>query len=246
MKRRRIMGWVQIVVVLVLATLGLVACGTATPVMDDTALPADLPLQSATPQELSNATPALPADTAAPESPTPDAQPTDPGALQAVTLSLPEAPVDGQLPIFVEMVQAPLSPEPSSRMPPADGTPTGVYAFNPSDWSLLIAPTIQVLPTTEVLVGLSSATSPNRPYVAGALFQIPSTEQAPLRVIAIDADSGTLTLAYADQAFELEPGQSRSFKQGGEGELALVNLTTITSHGRLASIDSLPPDPGSP
>ena len=65
-------------------------------------------------------------------------------------------------------------------------------------------------------------------------------------MIAVDADTGTLTLAYADQTFELSPGESRSFKQRGEGELAPIYLTTITNHGRLATIGPLPPDPGGP
>ena len=161
-------------------------------------------------------------------------------------LPYPAAPGDSQLPIFVEMVQAPLSPETSARMPPEDANPTGVYVFDPGDRSLLVAPTIQVLPTTEVLIGLSSASVPGQPYIASDLFQIPSAQQAPLRVIAVDADTGTLTLAYADQTFELGPGESRSFKQKGEGELDLIELTTITNHGRPATIGSLPPDPGGP
>jgi hypothetical protein len=107
---------------------------------------------------------------------------------------------------------------------------------------------MQILPTAEILVGLTSATSPGRPYVASDLFQIPAAEPAepaPLRMVAVDAASGTLTLAYAGQTFELAPGQSRSFKQSGEGELAILEMTTITNHGHLATIGPLPPDPGS-
>jgi len=158
----------------------------------------------------------------------------------------PGAPGDSRLPIFVEIVQAPLSPDQSSRMPPADANPTGVYLFDPGDRSLLVAPAIQILPTTEVLVGLTGASVPGRPYIASDLFQIPSAQSAPLRVIAHDADTGTLTLAYADQTFELSPGESLSFKQKGEGELAPIYLTTITNNGPLTAIGLLPPDPGSP
>ena len=45
-------------------------------------------------------------------------------------------------------------------------TPPASTSFDPGDRSLLVAPAIQVLPTTEVLVGLSGATVPGRPYVA--------------------------------------------------------------------------------
>jgi hypothetical protein len=94
------------------------------------------------------------------------------------------------------------------------------------------------------LVGLASAQVPNRPYLPSALFQIPSA-QAPLRAVAIEPD-GTLTLSYADQTFELRPGESRSFKQQTPGELAAIEMTTITNYGRLAGTGTLPADPGSP
>jgi hypothetical protein len=152
---------------------------------------------------------------------------------------------DSRPPIFVEMVQAPLVPDSPARMPPADFGPTGVFSYDPSNRLLLVQPSVQILPTTEVLVGLTTAAVPNRPYLPSELFQIPSSQMAPLSVIAIDADSGTLTLAYAGQAFKLRPGQSQSFKQKGEGELAVVQVTTITNHGRLADIGLLPADPGS-
>jgi hypothetical protein len=175
---------------------------------------------------------------------------TDQDQLVVLCADLPlpreNAPGESQLPIFVEMVQEPLSPDSSSRMPPEDANPVGVYVFNPGDRSLLVAPAIQILPTTEVLVGLSGATVPGKPYILSDLFQVPSAQTSPLRVIAVDADSGTVTLSYADQTFELEPGQSKSFKEGGEEESAILQMTTITNHGRLEAIDSLPPDSGSP
>lgn len=155
------------------------------------------------------------------------------------------APSGSQPPIFVEMIQAPLSPEPSSRVPPADFGPTGAFAYDPSNKLLLVPPSVQILPTTEVLVGLTSATMPNRPYVPSELLQIPSSQTAPLSVMAVDAASGALTLEYAGQTFELQPGESRSFKQKGSGDLAVVVVTTITNHGRLAVIDLMLDDPGS-
>jgi len=173
--------------------------------------------------------------------------PDDTGPTEPVTQATLDLSGDSRLPIFVEMIQAPLSPDLSPQMPPADTSPSGVYVYNPAERSLLVTPEMQILPTTEILVGLTSATTPGRPYVASDLFQIPaaeSAEPAPLRVVAVDAASGTITLAYADQTFELAPGQSRSFKQSGEGELAILEMTTITNYGHLAAIGPLPPDPG--
>lgn len=174
---------------------------------------------------------------------------TDSERLVVLCAELPQAlsepPTASRLPIFVEMVQEPLSPDLSRSMPPADAAPTGLYSYEPTSRLLLVQPSVQILPTTEVLVGLTSAEVPNRPYLPSELFQIPSPEASPLGMIAVDADGETLTLAFAGQTFELRPGESRSFKQQGEGELAVVKVTTITNYGRLAAIDLLSADPGS-
>ncbi len=174
---------------------------------------------------------------------------TDSDRLVVLCADQPQAPLDppagSRLPIFVEMVQSSLLPASPAQMPPADAGPTGVFAFDPSNRLLLVQPSVQILSTTEVLVGLTTAQMPNRPYVHSELFQIPSSQATPLSVIAIDADSGTLTLAYADQTFELRPGQSRTFKQKGAGELAAIEITTIINHGRPTAIGVLPVDPGS-
>lgn len=187
----------------------------------------------------------LPADTPAmSDKPAPD--PTSTGADAQQGLDLPNIGDDSPLPIFVEMVQAPLSPDLSPRMPPADSNPSGVYLFNPGDRTLILPLSFQVLPTTEVLVGLSSASVPGKPYFASDLFQIPCADPVPIHVMAIDTDTGVLTLAYAGQTFELDPGRSKSFKQGGGEEPAILLLTTITNYGRLERVGPLLPDPGSP
>jgi hypothetical protein len=154
--------------------------------------------------------------------------------------ALPDAPAASGLPIFLEMVQAPLSPEPVSRMPPADGTPTGAFAFDLVDRSLLLPPSVQILPATEVVVGVLSSSTPDRPYIASELFQLPSSQAAPVTLLTVDAESGTLTLAYAGQTFELGPGESRSFKDQGDGEPSLVKMTTFTNHGRIEAVGLLP------
>lgn len=174
--------------------------------------------------------------------------PADPEAGGSVSTEPPppmEAPLGDQLPIFVEMIQPPPLIASRGQMPPADASPTGLFAFDPSNRTLLVRSSVKILPTTEVLVGLMTAKVPNRPYVASDLYQFPSPHPAPLSVVAIDADTGTLTLAYAGQTFELRPGQSRSFKQKVTGELALIQTTTIINHSRPAAIGSLPADPGS-
>jgi hypothetical protein len=144
------------------------------------------------------------------------------------------------------MVVAPLSPDFSPQMPPADTSPNGVYIFVPAVRTLFVSADIQVLPSTELLVGLTSSTVPGKPYVASGLYQLPSAELVTIRVTAIDADTGTVTLGYADQTFELDPGQSESFKQGTEEEPTLLQMITFTNYGHLEAIELLSADPGSP
>jgi len=153
-----------------------------------------------------------------------------------------DAPGDSQMPIFVEIVQAPLWPDSSAPMPPADDSPIGAFAFDPTSRLLLVQPSVQILSTTEVLVGLTEAL-PGMPHVSCELFQIPSAQAAPLTVITIDADTATLTVAYGDHTFEIRPGQSLSFKEKREGEPVATEVTTIINHGRLAAIGLLPTGP---
>jgi hypothetical protein len=152
-------------------------------------------------------------------------------------------PDTSRLPIFVEMVQSSESTDSPVRMPPADQGRVGVYVFDSVNRGLLVQHTVQMLPATEVLVGLATAGMPSRPHIPSALYQLPSSPDAPLSVIGIDADSGALTLEYADQIFELCPGDSRAFKEKGAQELGAVEITTITNHGRLAAIGVLPAVP---
>jgi hypothetical protein len=183
------------------------------------------------------------------------AQPTaslPPGSAEAAATAEAEprapllAPDGDRLPIFVEMVRSPLLPPAAAPMPPADEWPVGAFVFDQSNRLLLVQPSAQILSTTEVLVGLTTAQVPGRPSLSRDLYQIPSSEPAPLDVLAIDAGTGTLTLGYADQIFELGLDESRSFKQKGEGELAVIEITTIINHGLLAGIGELPMDPASP
>jgi hypothetical protein len=248
----------------------LVACAGQTPVEGDASTPESIASATAvvaevTSQDMLGESQTLSAPTPVPPivgeseieaTPLPAASPTplEAGAEETADSSTmpatnqPPTPVESlagsQLPVFVEMVQAPLLSASPERMPPEDFNPSGVYTYDAANRLLLIQPAVEVLPTTEVLVGLASAQVPNRPYLPSALFQIPSA-QAPLRAVAIEPD-GTLTLSYADQTFELRPGESRSFKQQTPGELAAIEMTTITNYGRLAGTGTLPADPGSP
>lgn len=152
-------------------------------------------------------------------------------------------PESGKLPIFVEVIQTYLLSGSTLETPLTDVPPNGVFAFNPNGQILLLLrPSITIFPETKVLIGQTTVIqSPNQTLVRGELFQVPLSDTGLIKVIAVDAETGALTLAYGDQTFELHPGQSRSFKQ--TGDQAATEITIVTNAGRLASIEPLPYGP---
>jgi len=127
MKRRRVTGWLQLVAALVLAVLALAACQAATPAILDTPLPTGLPLPSATRGELPSPAPALLADTATPEMPTPGVQSTEADAQQVLTLAVADLSQQLSVPeesVLVESVEAVQWPDASLGCP----QPGTIYA----------------------------------------------------------------------------------------------------------------------
>jgi len=164
---------------------------------------------------------------------------------QAVVLCSQEsqdsATVQRTLPIFVQVVQVLLPPGSSLGAQGTDPAPNSVFAYNPADRTLFLRPSIDVHPETQVLIGqTTSIGEPGQTPTRGELFQVPANEASPLEIIAIDAETGGLTLAYAGQVFELLPGQSRSLKQAA-GQA--TEVTSVTHMGRPASIEPFPYSP---
>ena len=231
------------IVLVLLAATWMTGCGVATPPILSSAETTAAPPQ----EEAKTDTPALPLQSEkATMTPSPLSRPTETGLPQSgEPAAAREAgqlpPQREELPIFVEVMQTTLLPGPALQRPPTDVGPNRVFAFNPSTRTLYLQSSITIAPSTEVLIGLTTVIqSPNRTYVTGELFQIPSSETAPLTVVAIEAETAALTLTYGEQTFTLAPGQRRSFKQQGEGPAAAIETTVITNHGRLAALGVLP------
>jgi hypothetical protein len=92
-----------------------------------------------------------------------------------------------------------------------------------------------------VLIGRTTSIGGSSQTLArGELFQIPPDTTSPVEVVAVDAETGALILVYAEQVFELRPGQSRSFKQT-TGQAA--EITILTHTGRLGAIEPFPYGP---
>jgi hypothetical protein len=151
----------------------------------------------------------------------------------------PDPAGDGSLPLFVEMIVVSLPLGASSQDALDDLPPNGVYVFDEGSHTLRVRPSIDISPQTQVLVGQTTVLRMrDQSHASGALFQVPPSRTGPLEVIALDADTGTLTLEYGAQVFDLPPGSSRSFKQAGsEGA---IEITVIAHRGQLAAIEPLP------
>jgi len=146
-----------------------------------------------------------------------------------------------ELPIFVQMVQVVLPPGSFLDVPLADLASNVVFAYHPADRTLLLRPSIEVSPQATVLIGQTTRIGPaDTSSTMGELFQIPLAEASPVTVNAVDGDTGALTLTYAGETVDLEPGASRTFKEkAGQA----VKVTILVNTGRLASIEPFPYSP---
>ncbi len=183
---------------------------------------------------------------------TPHESPTDPvetaTAIPAQeTLSQPalESPVTNvpadtresdQMPIFLEVTQTTIMKTDSIQGPTIGVGPT-VYFYNPDSKTLMLHSTITLVPATELLVGVNTVLqTPGQVYEKRALFQYPSAQPALIQISAFDAETGMLNLVYDGEAFNLLPGESRTFKQVGSDFNTSTVFTIVSNHGILADI----------
>ncbi len=153
------------------------------------------------------------------------------------------SPRGDDMPIFVEMTKTIMLASPAPQRPLPETGRNDVFVFDAASQTLLVRPSITIDPATTVLMGVTTVIqSANQTSIRGELFQSPSTEAAPLAVVALEPETGTLVLAYSGQTFELAAGESRSFKQAGPGQAATTEVTIITNHGQLSAISPFPPD----
>lgn len=159
--------------------------------------------------------------------------------------SNPDLPESEGMPIFVEMTQTTILPGSSSDDMMLNVGRNNTFVYNPDSKTLLLQSTYTIDPSAEVLIGLSTILKlPDLGYVKGELFQIPLSADTPLTIVAVEGKTGRLTIDYDGEIFQLESGQSRSFKKTGSDPQLPTLIITVTNHGRPATIETFPEDNG--
>ena|SRR3990172_22282 len=163
--------------------------------------------------------------------------PRHPGEYQTIT---PKDKV--QMPVFLEVTQTTMMGNNSEQSPTFGVGPT-LYFYKPEIEVLLLSPTITLEPETEVLVGLASILqTPGQAFEKSEIIQYPSAQPFLIQVAAFDMATDTLAIIFADEKFDLSPGEKRTFKQfGGDSNTSTV-ITIISNHGRLTEIQQLSSD----
>lgn len=182
-----------------------------------------------------------------PSTATPDRSPTLVSAPTPIPnpTSLPSPPKpadDTTLPIYVQIVQTILMPGAALKETSSDLPWNNVFVFDPTGRTLFLRPDVSLSLDAQVVVGLTTVIQEaNQNQVRGELYQIPPNDTGPLKLVAIGTEGEALTVNYASQTFELQPGASRSFKQPVGNA---VQITVVTHHGRLTSVEPLASIPG--
>ncbi len=147
------------------------------------------------------------------------------------------------MPVFVEMTQTTIVTGIDSDDMKLNVGSDPVFDYNSDTRTLFLRPTQTIDPAAEVLIGLSTILKlPDVGYVKGELFQIPLSADPPLTIVTVDGKTGRLTIDYDGEIFQLEPGQSRSFKKIGSNPQVPTFIITVTNHGRPTAIETFHED----
>jgi hypothetical protein len=148
----------------------------------------------------------------------------------------------GQVLIFLEVTQTTILGE-NSVQSPVVGVDPVIFFYDPDSKVLLLHPTITVASTTGLLIGVMTVLqTPDQVYEKREIVQFPSVQPGLIQIAAFDAKAGTVNLVYADETYNLSPGESRTFKQIGGGSNTLTVITLIVNHGHLTDIQPVSPD----
>lgn len=146
------------------------------------------------------------------------------------------------MPIFLEVTQTTMMGD-NTLQSPAIGVGLTVYFYNPDNKVLMLHSTITLDSTTEILIGVNTILQTSaQVYEKREIIQFPSAQPALIQVSTFDAETGTLNLVYAGEAFDLPPGESRTFKQVSNSSGTPTIITIATNHGNLADIQEVSSD----
>ena len=149
---------------------------------------------------------------------------------------------DDQMPVFLEVTQTTMMGN-NGVQSPTYGVGPSQYFYQPEIKVLMLHPTITLEPTTEVLVGLATILqTPGQVFDNREIVQFPSTQPTSINIASFDKNTEVIELAYGNERFDLSAGQSRTFKQVGDGSNTSTIITVISNHGRLTEIQQLSSD----
>lgn len=144
-----------------------------------------------------------------------------------------------QVPIFLEITQTTIMNNDSAQGPTLGVGPT-IYFYHPDSKILMLHSTITCEPTTELFVGVNNIfQTPNQIYEKKTIIQYPSAQPDLIQISFFDLETGIIKLVYADEAFTLSPGESRTFKQISNNSKAPMIILNITNHGQLIRIQRI-------
>lgn len=164
-----------------------------------------------------------------------------------VTLTQPSADHPGEYqtippwdktdwPVFLEIVQTTQLGE-SDMQGSSIGVGPPAYFYDQQSKALLLDPKITLELETQLLIGFVQALqTSNQAYDKREIIQFPFVQPAPIQIVAHDLGSDTLTIIFADEKFDLMPGEQRTFKQAGTGPNSPAVMTIISNHGQPAEI----------
>jgi hypothetical protein len=146
-----------------------------------------------------------------------------------------------QMPIFLEITITTILNQSSNHSPEFPVGPQ-VYTFDPNRNILAMNPAIEIIPNTEVIIGvLDVLETPTQSFEKKEIIQYPSSQPLMLEIRGIDGENGKVTAQYAGETFSLAPLESLTFKNTVDDSSTTV-VTTINNLGWLTEIQTLNSD----
>lgn len=147
-----------------------------------------------------------------------------------------------QMPVFVEVTQTTIMGS-NSDQDPTFGVGPAIYFYSPENKVLTLHSMVALESKTEVLIGVTSILqTPGQVFEKREIVQFPSAQPASIQIAAFNKNNGSIEFVYKNENFNLSPGESRTFKQVGDGSNTLTVIASISNHGHLVDIQPVSSD----
>jgi hypothetical protein len=147
------------------------------------------------------------------------------------------------MPFFMEVIHT-TSMDDADTQQPLTHVGESVFSYDPSSKVLLLRQEVLIpLRTTEVIVGETTVLrTPGQAFQNSEIVQFPSAQPALIKILDLDAASGTVHLACSGESYDLSPGETLTCKRTGGATKTPTVITIIANHGRLTGIQPMPAD----